>query len=164
MTNNSFRMILCGNFSQPAKIHQHKFTYFMFVRKVEMSEEDAPRLAPRPASQPQQPRIPSRSSSASTVHSHSHQPGQHSHYVTSPPNTEPTQCETSPQNVNATDSPAGDLKHAREDNRSKVTAVPNFFLPAADLAQNMRTITSLQPTRVSISTGLEKRNCYSKTW
>ena len=122
----------------------------MFVRKVEMSEEDAPRLAPRPASQPQQPRIPSRSSSTSTVHSHSHQPGQYSHHVTSPQNTEPTQCETSPQNVNATDSPAGDLNPAREGNRAKVTAVPNFFLPAADLAQNMRVITSLQPTRVSI--------------
>ena len=126
-----------------------------------MSEEDAPRLAPRPASQPQQPRIPSRSSSASTAHSHSHQPGQYSNHVTSPQNTEAMQCETRPQNVIGTDSsPAGDSKHAREDNRSKVTAVPNFFLPAADLAQNMRAITSLQPTRVSIYTGLKKINCY----
>ena len=130
----------------------------MFVRKVEMSEEDAPRLAPRPASQPQQPRIPSRSSSASTVHSHSQQPGKYSHHVTSPQNTEPTQFETSPQNVNTTDSPAGDSSPAREANRSKVTAVPNFFLPAADLAQNMRAITSLQPTRVSFCTGLKERN------
>ena len=130
-----------------------------------MSEEDAPRLAPRPASQPQQPRIPSRSSSASTVHSHSHQPGRYSNHVTSPQSTEPTQRETSPQNVNETDSsPAGDSKHAREEPRSKVTAVPNFFLPAADLAQNMRAITSLQPTRVSVYTGLKKRNCYLNAW
>ena len=121
-----------------------------------MSEEDAPRLAPRPACQPQQPRIPSRSSSASTVHSHSHQPAQYSDHVTSPQNTEPTQCENSPQDVNEADSPpVSDSKLSREDNRSKVTAVPNFFLPAADLAQNMRAITSLQPTRVSTCTCLE---------
>ena len=130
----------------------------MYIHKVEISEEDTPRLAPRPASQPQQPCIPSRSSSASTVHSHSRQPGQYSNHVTSPQNTEPTQCETNPQNINAADSPAGDLNSAREDSRSKVTAVPNFFLPAADLAQNMRAITALQPTRVGICTGLKIRN------
>ena len=128
-----------------------------------MSEEDAPRLAPRPASQPQQPRIPSRSSSASTVQSHSNQPAQYSNHVTSPQNTELAKYETSPENVNEADSPPlGDLKHPREDNRSNVTAVPNFFLPAADLAQNMRAITSLQPTRVSICTCLKKRNCCLK--
>ncbi len=104
-----------------------------------------PRSAPQPSPRPQQPRLPSSASSVTSLQQ--------------PASKEPSPAAAEPRARGGTPTDADAQPRSQRDARPAAhahAAVPNFFLPAADLAHSMRTISGQQSGKVSSVSELSK--------